>query len=660
MQNRLVTRHLGRISSWVTAVGLLATCLLVARAAEAFSDSDEVQRHIGALIEQLGDPSFIKREAAKEELEKYGLVAFESLRGAELHANVEIAHSATYLLESMQVDWSLPSDSFDVQRLLKDYNDLPQRNKLDALQRLANQDRADAYMALLRLMRYEKDEKISKAAGLHVMENAVDALAPSKSDARSNSTATQLPWKQMITAGSAESTRVPARWLQTFAEHFDAPSISAEAWQKHVTQERMLLESNARGRSQARTKTDDEIVKRLYRVVVKLLVVKNQSTAALDFFEPYFDLVSKEQKDAFNDLQWMLEAGLPQAIERLNKQRPDLFASRTRNRYLLAEAYLKLGQPEKANQTAAEAIELTNLPPELVRRIAQAHPADTEAVQRHNNFDYLMQRGLFEWSEAELKRVLSKAAEKGELSRQQELVTRQRLANYYWGADEPELAAETWLPIMQKAGLLEESTPDSISKDLQSELMQRSLDDVPYDKYIPSHYFFYRGLAASKKENWELARQHFRKAVQYDSSDPDLLIAMVKATKDDTSFGELVTESIETLESSLRIELEKAESELATARSARTTYENAVAVQCNQLAWLLSCTHRKVGDALMLSQRACNLTPDYGVYLDTLARCHFSAGHIDKAIEIQLRAIKLVPYERSMSRQLEEFRAAKK
>ena len=62
----------------------------------------------------------------------------------------------------------------------------------------------------------------------------------------------------------------------------------------------------------------------------------------------------------------------------------------------------------------------------------------------------------------------------------------------------------------------------------------------------------------------------------------------------------------------------------------------------------------------MLSQRACNLTPDYGVYLDTLARCHFSAGHIDKAIELQTRAIKLVPFERSMQRQLEEFQAAKK
>ncbi len=78
------------------------------------------------------------------------------------------------------------------------------------------------------------------------------------------------------------------------------------------------------------------------------------------------------------------------------------------------------------------------------------------------------------------------------------------------------------------------------------------------------------------------------------------------------------------------------------ARNSRPTYENMVAVQCNQLAWLLSCTERKASDAVMLAQRACNLSPDFGVYIDTLARCQFAAGNIDKAIELQTRAIKLM------------------
>ena len=85
-----------------------------------------------------------------------------------------------------------------------------------------------------------------------------------------------------------------------------------------------------------------------------------------------------------------------------------------------------------------------------------------------------------------------------------------------------------------------------------------------------------------------------------------------------------------------------------------------VAVQCNQLAWLLSCTERKVNDAVMLSQRACNLEPDVGVYLDTLARCQFAAGNLEKAIELQSRAVKLMPFERSMKRQLDEFIQARK
>ncbi len=208
--------------------------------------------------------------------------------------------------------------------------------------------------------------------------------------------------------------------------------------------------------------------------------------------------------------------------------------------------------------------------------------------------------------------------------------------------------------------MLDEGTPEKISKELQTELMQRNSEDVPYIKYIPAHYYFYLGLAASQKEDWALAREHLRKAVAQDASDPDVLIAMYHATKDDMPFKQLTDQLIEALESNFRTQLEKVESELAMARNARASYENAVAMECNQLAWLLSCTERKVSDAVMLSQRACNLVPDYGVYIDTLARCYFAAGKIDKAIELQTKAIKLVPYERSMQRQLEEFRAAKK
>ena len=501
----------------------------VARAADAPPPTRDAQQRIGQLIEQLGDPSFIQREAAKAELEKFGLLAFESLRAAELHANVEIAHSATYLLESMQVDWSLPSDSFEVQRLLKDYNEMQLRNKIDALQRLARLERADACVALLRLMRYEKDEKISKSAGLYVMENAIDALHSE------DGTKSTIPWKLLITEGATESSRATAAWLLTLADQLDAATIPVDVWQKHISQERMLLESNSRGRSPSRTKTDDEIVKRLYRVVAKLMIAKNQTAAALDFFEPCLDLVAK---DAFNDLQWMLEAGLPQAISRLNELRPELF-TRTRNRFVLAEAYLKQNQKELANKTALEASNLTKTSTEQVRRIAQANPGDSEAIQRQSNFDYLVRRGLFEWAEAELTRILAAVDVKGELSVMLELSTRQRLANHYWTGDQPELAASVWQPIMQRAGYLGNQPAESINKDLQSELMQRNSDEVPFAKYIPSHYYFYLGLAASRKKDWALARQHLAKAAESDASDPDLLIAMFRAIQGDDEFSKL-------------------------------------------------------------------------------------------------------------------------
>jgi len=87
--------------------------------------------------------------------------------------------------------------------------------------------------------------------------------------------------------------------------------------------------------------------------------------------------------------------------------------------------------------------------------------------------------------------------------------------------------------------------------------------------------------------------------------------------------------------------------------------EYQLAGQCNQLAWLLSNTNERPSEAVKLSLRSLEVIPDYGIYQDTLARCYFAAGNIDKAIATQELAIKNEPFQRTMLRQLEEFKAAK-
>ncbi len=82
------------------------------------------------------------------------------------------------------------------------------------------------------------------------------------------------------------------------------------------------------------------------------------------------------------------------------------------------------------------------------------------------------------------------------------------------------------------------------------------------------------------------------------------------------------------LESRYRSEIVKAEAELATSTTPGVRKENEaeIANSCNQLAWLLAGVVRKPEEAIVLSERSLILKPDEAIFMDTLARCHFSAA----------------------------------
>jgi tetratricopeptide (TPR) repeat protein len=80
----------------------------------------------------------------------------------------------------------------------------------------------------------------------------------------------------------------------------------------------------------------------------------------------------------------------------------------------------------------------------------------------------------------------------------------------------------------------------------------------------------------------------------------------------------------------------------------------------NNLAWMAAKCHRRIDDALKLSQRATTLQPENSGYLDTLAELHFLAGDRDKAIELAQRCLKFDAKNVHYQEQLERFRKAPK
>lgn len=647
------------------------------QSAKAWAGADEPQAvggRIEQLIEQLGDPSYIKRQSAKAQLESIGLLAFENLRNATTHPNIEIASSAQYLLQSMRVVWTLPTDSFEVQRLLKDYNEFRPSQRLDRMQRLARLHRADGYLALLRLVRYESHENLSKIAALHVMDAAIDDSPQGE----------PLPMAELVRSSLGDSSRVSAAWLRQLLRVLDGQSRDLQPWQQFVWEERKLLESNS-------DKTSETAIKRLYRWTAKWLASAGRRDEAVAFLEPSLELLGKDQSSTLDDVVWMLEEGLPEAVLKLAEQKPELFATRARNRYLLAESYARQGDAAQAERVADEAQNLVRTGIAIQRANGKF---DGEAMQRLDLARFLNLRGRYDWAEAELKRAEAMHAQDGYLSDEAELDVRDELALFYWGADQPERAAEALRPILQRAGLLPEApangqppggkvpnekAPDSKppdgkapspgaagqrgDKDLLRVMSEKTAArrGPSFREYVPGSYHFYLGLAAIKAGDLPRARAELRAAIALIGQNPDVLIAMTKVAGDDAEFKAEADRAINRLEQYYRTELVSEEAELvsSTTRQSRLESEMSIATDCNQLAWLLAGTGRKPREAIALSERSLTLNEDSPIYLDTLARCHFSAGNIDKAIQLQSRALALMPYERQMQRQLAEFQAAK-
>jgi tetratricopeptide (TPR) repeat protein len=66
----------------------------------------------------------------------------------------------------------------------------------------------------------------------------------------------------------------------------------------------------------------------------------------------------------------------------------------------------------------------------------------------------------------------------------------------------------------------------------------------------------------------------------------------------------------------------------------------------NDLAWLCAVCHRRLDEALRLSEKAVALEPKNPAYLDTLAEVHFQKRNRERALELMKQCIELAPQHR--------------
>jgi tetratricopeptide (TPR) repeat protein len=136
-------------------------------------------------------------------------------------------------------------------------------------------------------------------------------------------------------------------------------------------------------------------------------------------------------------------------------------------------------------------------------------------------------------------------------------------------------------------------------------------------------------------------RDYLEKALGEDASDVDVLIACYRLPHPAPAFREKIRQLIRAAGDEVR-------SKISEEPESATNY--------NQLAWLIANTEGDFDEALRLSRKSLELSPDTGGYYDTLGRVYFARGDLENAVKSQTRAVELDPHSGLIQRQLELFR----
>lgn len=79
-------------------------------------------------------------------------------------------------------------------------------------------------------------------------------------------------------------------------------------------------------------------------------------------------------------------------------------------------------------------------------------------------------------------------------------------------------------------------------------------------------------------------------------------------------------------------------------------------MELNLFAWLAVNTERRLEEAQKYAMEAVDLSPDSESIRDTLAMTYAAQGNFEKALEVQLEAVKINPHELELIQNLEKIR----
>lgn len=569
-----------------------------AEEADDQAPSDELDRRIRELIAELGSDNYFARERAQQALAQIGFEAFDALTEAEEADDIEISLRAKYLVRLMRVGWVVDSDPPEVKALLADFEGKGESERLETIHRLAALPDDLGLAVLCRMVRFEKSLIISKEAAAAVIGQSPpdDATAALRREAT-------------IRRGVGHSLRPGAVWLRQSVAGDANPAAVLDDWAALVAAEEQLAQ-------QSPQETRPAILAALMRRQVIWLrkIGRQQESNAI-----VSDLVAREPRSTSAEalmelIEWLAEQGAWQAVDELRGRFADRIDEDPILLYTLAYARRRQGRDDLVEQAIKQ---------------ARAIGGDDFALH-YSVAAKLQQKYWSRWAEDEFRRVAELSAPDSRYS----IVARTRLSELKHDRGDDIAAAKLLEAVIAD---IEESVKNKGDE---------AADDRLEAKRARMHYFHACHLVSPAERDQRV--EHLLDAIDEDDTDADVLIALYRTEDLDQPLRDRTRMQISAAVEDFRRKIQENPEDPAP---------------YNMLAWLVANTEGDKKEALQCSLKSLELVrsdPAWGgndaSLIDTLGRCYYAVGDLERAVETQAKAVKLDAESGLMRKQLDMFR----
>ena len=588
---------------------------------------------IEALVERLGAADYAEREAAAAQLNALGAVAVDPLlAAAEVSADLEIALRARWLVDTIPLDTE--RDPPEVSKLLGKFKRKSFAERVQVMHRLLRVDDDGGIEALARIVRLDRSPLGSRVAA------ALLAREWQPSDPA---------WGSMrgrIAAGLGSSTRPAAAFLRSVVAFSSADSGPAQEQPLAdaagaLTQLAGPVADGAAAEAAggggpvpagdaSTSGTIGETTLRIFqRCQIQMLLAAGKRDAAMAesqrllqaCFDPGKDKdAATAAEEAAGMLVWLVERGLPEAVDLLADDRPELIRSDALVGYAAAVAEKARHDNPKADTLAAAAF-------------AQTAGTHAEFVDRLQTAILLSKWGATDWANREYATLVDNP----QTPPAQFALAAIMYAEFLHDQEREDEAATCLRHLLEGRKGKGEGKNDGKGDGGGDPILQQMGRDP---RSIRSRMHYFESCAAALRGDAAARRKAIDDSLRAYAKDVDALIGLY-TLPDNTPVQKADAVA------RIRRALEQIDNEIQAVPEDTNGY--------NEYAWLVANTEGDLQKATRYSKLSLVKSFDSSSYLDTLAHCQAAAGNKAAATRTQTLAMRQEPHNRTIRKNLARF-----